>query len=136
MDKIIYLLILSHGIHEYKTSQTNEENDEKIYAKENKHVFRKTRLFKSQNVIIPDTIDYIQKITYTPFGLYNIMSSDDKDKIYKNIISLIDGEIKIGESLTELVKNEITFETIESKLSKSGNPEYIRRFAFINSKQK
>lgn len=126
MENIIYLLILSHGIHEYNNSRYNNDNDETIiHAKERKPTLRKSRIFMKPNVIIPENIEFIQKITYTPFGLYNILSPDDKISIYNNSLNLINKEIVIGEPLTELIKNEITFETIESKLAKPENPEYI-----------
>lgn len=125
-DSIIYLTILAHGLHEYNNKPYTSEFEEKvIYAKTKRPTLIKTRLFHRPPVIIPDGIEYIQKITYTPFGLYNILSSNDKNNIYNDILTLVSDEIILGEPLTELVKNEITFETIESKLVKSENPEYI-----------
>jgi hypothetical protein len=125
-DNIIYLLILSHGLHEYNTiPYNNDSKNEIIYAKKKFPTERPTRLFNRPNVVIPDDIEYIQKITYTPFGLYNILSDNDKRDIYDRISSLVNNELIIGELLTDLVKNEVIFETIESKLVKPENPEYI-----------
>ena len=125
-DNIIYLAILTHGLYEYSDKPYNNEPDEQIiYAKQKRPTAIKKRLFKQANVIIPNDIEYIQKITYTPFGLYNILSPNDKEKIYNHILSLVSDELIIGEALTELVKNEVTFETIETKLTNQQNPEYI-----------
>lgn len=125
-DSIIYLLILAHGLHEYNNKPYTSNLDEPvIYAKTTRPTLIKTRLFQIPNVIIPSGIEYIQKITYTPFGLYNIMSFNDKKNIYNNTLDLVKTKIIVGKPLTELVKNEITFETIETKLAKSENPEYI-----------
>lgn len=125
-DRIIYLTILAHGLYEYNTRPyTNGVEEEIIYAKTKYTTSLKQRLFRRPNVIIPDSIEYIQKITYTPFGLYNILSPNDKEHIYNHILNIVNNEIIVGEPLTELVKNAVTFETIESKLANPENPEYI-----------
>lgn len=46
MDNIIYLVILAHGLHEYKNTPFNGETDnEIIYAKQKRPSPIKTRLF-------------------------------------------------------------------------------------------
>ena len=126
MDNIIYIVILAHGIHEYNRQKYDGETDDTmIYAKQKRPSPFKTRLYKSPNVIIPDNITYIQKITYTPFGLYNIMSSNDSNKIYNELLQLLSRDFIIGEPLTKIITDDIVFESIESKLSKPENPEHI-----------
>lgn len=125
-NNVIYLTILSHGLYEYDTRPyKNDDNQEKIYAKTKYVTPFKQRLFRHPNVIIPESIEYIQKITYTPFGLYNILSPNDTEHIYKRISTILNDDMILGEPFSELVKNEVTFETIESKLARPENPEYI-----------
>jgi len=120
-DSIIYLLILTHGSYEYK-ARANKTN---INSKEDKQG-NVIPLIQPNNVVFPENVSFFQKITYTPFGLYNIMNGNDDitahEMITHDLMPYLRQKIT-GIELTDKIKNEVVFESIETKLARSSGDE-------------
>lgn len=120
-DSIIYLLILTHGSYEYK-EETGEHNINSKQDEEGNVI----PLIQPNNVVFPESVRFFQKITYTPFGLYNIMSGNDDitahELITHDLIPFFTEKIT-GVELTDKIKNEVVFESIETKLARESDDE-------------
>ena len=85
LEPIVYYAINCHGSYNFFADNTYE------------------------NVIIPDSIKNIQKITYSPFGASNYMDHDDDKNILKNLKSYIPklymNDAAYGNELLDQIKN-------------------------------
>lgn len=86
---IIYFAILCHG----QVNITKTENDE----------------YKPINIKMPPKISFFNKITFTPFGIYNMMHDEDNKIIFNKLkkeIPKLNTEEGYGEILVDKLKNK------------------------------
>lgn len=85
LEPIIYYVINCHGSYSFFADHTYE------------------------NVIVPDSIENIQKITYSPFGAANFMDHKDDENVLKNLKSYIPklymNDAAYGNELLDQIKN-------------------------------
>ena len=122
-DSIIYVLILSHGSYEYK----EEIGENNILSKEDEEG-NVIPLIQPNIVVFPENVSFFQKITYTPFGLSNILSSYDDSVIHsavtEDLMPYLTEKIT-GDVLTDKIKNAVLLESIETQLAKPNIDESL-----------
>lgn len=122
-DKVVYLLIRSHGFYWY-----NKRNFRNIFRVFKEKTFENTEVatVSGKKVYPPDYIDFnnettrkiefYQKITYAPFGLYNIIHCDEIIPMRRQAVDLIQSNVIIGEPLFNLIKAQTLISSVEEKM--------------------
>lgn len=91
-SSIIYFVVLCHG----QVNFTKDKNDN----------------YEPIQIKIPPKISFFNKITFAPFGIYNMMHDEDNEIIFNTLkteIPKLNPEERYGDSLVDKLKNEYSY---------------------------